>query len=368
MKAFIVEPSEIRVGGVPLRERLERMLRQMGITDILCAPREGTPDPPEEEVLVLAGNMLIDPRIIQALLNQKGNVVGIDSHSNGAWVGAARLTPNLFQDACQSLAVFDKIKDYLRDRCIPFDIARLDDYIPKLRRHIPIYWLKIETSNDVRRAEQILIDSAEKDPSDLMAILHRPIENYVVARLAHTPITPNQITLIVNILAYVVTVLFATGHLVLASLLTFLVGLSDGFDGKLARLKGMVTKVGSLEHAFDLLFEFSWILALGFYLSRSEGTIPLLLAASIVTLVAFYRSVYDRYGQIAGKSLDVAGRFENHFRRVAGRRNLFSIHILIFVLWGKPNWALYTIFAHASITALIYSLFAWGHLRNLDSK
>ncbi|MBI3660192.1 hypothetical protein HY230_06940 [Candidatus Acetothermia bacterium] len=130
----------------------------------------------------------------------------------------------------------------------------------------------------------------------------------------------------------------------------------------------MVTKVGSLEHAFDLLFEFSWILALGFYLSRSEGTTPLLLAASIVTLVAFYRSVYDRYGQAAAKSLDVAGKFEDRFRRVAGRRNLFSIHILIFVLWGRPRWALYTILAHAGLTALVYSLRAWGHLRRLDRE
>ncbi|MBI1742276.1 CDP-alcohol phosphatidyltransferase family protein [Candidatus Acetothermia bacterium] len=352
MKAFIVEPSEIRVGGVSLRERQERMLRQAGIAEILRAPHEVPPDPPKEEVLVLAGNMLIDPRIVHALVDQNGNVMAIDSRSNGAWVGASR-------------------NDYFHlnrdNEPALLDIATLDDYVPKLRRHIPIYWLKVETQDAVRRAEQILINSAEKDPSDLMAkFVHRPIENWVVAHLTHTSITPNQITLIVNTLAYIATVLFATGHLVLASLLTFLVGLSDGFDGKLARLKGMVTKVGSLEHAFDLLFEFSWILALGFYLSRSEGTTPLLLAASIVTLVAFYRSIYDRYGQAAGKSLDVAGKFENLFRRVAGRRNLFNLHILVFVLYGRPLWALYTIFAHAGLTALVYSLCAWRHLRKLD--
>ena len=368
MKAFIVEPSEIRVGGVSLRERLERMLRQMGITDILCAPREVPPDPPQEEVLLLGGNVLIDPRIVQALISQKGTVVAIDSRSNGAWVRASRLEPEFFHDALTGAEFGNSIR-VLQNKCNPLNIATLNDYVPKLRRHVPIYWLKIETQDDVRRAEQILIDSAEKDPSDLMAkFVHRPVENWAVARLAHTPITPNQITLIVNILAYLATALFATGHLLVASLLTFLVGVTDGLDGKLARLKGMVSKVGSLEHSFDLLFEFSWILALGVYLSQSEGTTPLLLAASIVTLVAFYRAVYDRFGQAAGMSLDVYSSFENYFRRVAGRRNLFNIHILVFVLMGRPLWALYTIFAHAGLTALVYSVRAWSHLRRLDGE
>ncbi|MBI3660191.1 hypothetical protein HY230_06935 [Candidatus Acetothermia bacterium] len=128
MKAFIVEPSEIRVGGVSLRERQERMLRQAGIAEILRAPHEVPPDPPKEEVLVLAGNMLIDPRIVHALVDQNGNVMAIDSRSNGAWVGASR-------------------NDYFHlnrdNEPALLDIATLDDYVPKLRRHIPIYWLTL---------------------------------------------------------------------------------------------------------------------------------------------------------------------------------------------------------------------------------
>jgi phosphatidylglycerophosphate synthase len=381
MRVFIFKPSEVRIGGVSLRERQERMLRQLGepaITLIFSRLEMTTTD----SVLLLWGDTLFDPRIVQKLLAQSGNFIAVDGRCAQEWVGAAHLESHFFQS--QSVANLnlthtyhthteEKIKiretiEFLSSVCKPLDISEMEDYVPKLRKNVPIYWQRIQDESDVRRAEKLLLASSEKDPSDVMAILHRPIENWVVVHLARTPITPNQVTLFVNILAWMATYLFATGNLIYAALLTFGVGLVDGFDGKLARLKGMVSKVGSLEHAFDLLFEFSWILALGYFLTQSEGLMALLLAGGIVTIVAFYRSIYDRYGQLASKSLDVAGRFENFFRRVAGRRNLFNIWILISVLVQAPIWALYAIFIHATVTALVYSISAWTRLRRLEQQ
>ena len=128
----------------------------------------------------------------------------------------------------------------------------------------------------------------------------------------------------------------------------------------------MVTRVGGMEHAFDLLFEFSWIVALGYYLSLTHGTAPLILAAMTILLIAFYRNVYDRFGHTVGKSLDMYGRFERSFRRIAGRRNLFNVHILLFVLLGVPFYAIVSIFCHALMTALIYACCALLHLHRLD--
>jgi phosphatidylglycerophosphate synthase len=367
MKAFILESSEIFVGGVSLRERSERMLHQLGVSAFHHAsPQSLTLS--ADSVLILWGDRLLDPRIIQALINASGNVLAVDGRSPLDWVGAARIElsspqkiePSVFHSP-------DRMIEKLRSRCTALDLSRLDDYIPKLRRRVPLYWLPVKNSSDVRRAEQILIESAAKDPSDLMAIMHRPIENWVVSRLAHTSITPNQVTFFVNISAWVATSLFATGHLWEASILTLFVGLFDGFDGKLARLKCLTTNIGSLEHSFDLLFEFSWILALAYYLSQTEGTLPLLLAASTLALVGFYRSIYERYGQAAGRSLDVSSPFfEKVFRRVAARRNLLNVEILIFVLLGRPLWALWALLIHAGLTAIIYSLQAWKGLYYLD--
>lgn len=102
-----------------------------------------------------------------------------------------------------------------------------------------------------------ILENASKNPSDFLAYyVHKPIENKLVAFISNFNITPNQLTIIVNILAYTVTALFFLGHLLPASILSFVVGIVDGLDGKLARVKLKISKLGSLEHSFDLLFEF----------------------------------------------------------------------------------------------------------------
>ncbi len=209
----------------------------------------------------------------------------------------------------------------------------------------------------------------EKGASDLLAhYVHRPLENMIVKRLIHTRVTPNQLTILTNIVAYSATALFYLGHLLPASSLTFLVGLMDGLDGKLARAKDMATRLGKMEHAFDLLFEFSWIAALSIHLSQASGsTTPLVLAILTITLIAFYRYCYDTFGRVMNKSLDIYGPFERIFRRVAGRRNLYNIHILVAILAGVPIHALYSITIHASLTAIIYAWRTAIHLHAADS-
>lgn len=153
-----------------------------------------------------------------------------------------------------------------------------------------------------------------------------------------TPITPNQLSLGVNVLAYTVTALFASGLLLAASLLSFVVGIADGLDGKLARVTPQVSRAGSLEHAFDMLYEYSWLLALAWAIQRDQGGItPFVLAGVTIAVVAFYRSVYDQYGKHAGHSLDDAGDFERRFRRIAGGRNLYNPWILPAVVAGASR-------------------------------
>ena len=210
----------------------------------------------------------------------------------------------------------------------------------------------------------------EKGASDLLAYyVHQPLENMIVARLMHTSVTPNQVTVATNLAAYAVAALFAVGRLVEASVLSFLVGLMDGLDGKLARAKYMATNLGKLEHAFDLLYEFTWLLALAYFLTASTGSWShLLYGFASVTLISFYRMVYDTFGKAVGSSLDNYSPFERVFRRVAGRRNLYNIHILVGILVGSPEASLVSITVHAAITAVVYSIRAGIHLHKLDRE
>jgi phosphatidylglycerophosphate synthase len=209
----------------------------------------------------------------------------------------------------------------------------------------------------------------EKGASDFLAYyIHQPVENKLVSYLMNTRVTPNQVTVATNIVAYTVTFLYLIGWLLEGSILSFIVGIMDGIDGKLARAKDMSTNLGKLEHAFDLLYEFSWIIALSLILTQTTGSsMPLLYGLSSVVIISFYRMVYDTFGRAVGMSLDNYASFERVFRRVAGRRNLYNIHILAFILLSKPELCLTTITVHAMITAIIYTIRVGYHLNKMDN-
>jgi len=126
------------------------------------------------------------------------------------------------------------------------------------------------------------------------------------------------------------------------------------------------TKLGLMEHVFDLLYEFSWLIALALFVSRSHGSLPLLITACSITFIAFYRFCYDQFGRAMGVSLDVYGRFECAFRRIAGRRNIYNVYILVGALLGVPLYSLLGIFFHSAITAAVYAYRAALHLRTAD--
>ncbi len=339
---FVSDSCE-KIFGHTCRERSLEALRSLGVVPCELNSEE----PANGSHLAIRGDHLFDPRLLAALLDCEA--------------------PCRFTAPGSGEILLEKKLIDADGPVRALDTSKLDDYIPKLRRRVPFYWLPVRSVHDARQAERTLIANSEKDPSDLMArFVHRPIENWAVAQLAHTKLTPNQITLVINLLAYIATALFAIGQLLSASILTLIVGLLDGFDGKLARVKGLTSRVGSLEHAFDLLFESSWILALGYYGSHASGMKPLVLAGLSVALIAFYRSIYERFGQMAGVSLDVCDHFGSLFRRVAGRRNLYNVEILAFVLAGWPLGALYGITAHTGLTAIIYAGRSWWKLRRLD--
>ena len=257
-----------------------------------------------------------------------------------------------------------------------FDITRIESYASKMRKDIKPWWIDIDTKEDLKKAKKIIVENASKNPSDALACyVHKPIENRLVSWIVNFSITPNQITIGVNILAYTVTTLFLLGYLLPASILTFVVGIADGLDGKLARVKLKISRVGSLEHSFDLLFEFSWFIALSWFLFRSTGSsTPLILCMFIILFTTFYRHIYDQFRRAMGRSLDDSGDFERKFKRIAGRRNLYNIPILVGVLLTplySSNALVYSlvfILLHSGITAVVYSLRAIKHMRLMDYK
>ena len=99
--------------------------------------------------------------------------------------------------------------------------------------------------NSGRWPNVLLRDATQSGVLDFPALVHAPIEKWLASHLCRTSITPNQITLGTRVLGFSVTVLYALGYLWAGALLALIIGVPDGLDGKLARLKVQMTKAGT---------------------------------------------------------------------------------------------------------------------------
>ena len=249
-----------------------------------------------------------------------------------------------------------------------FDITQIDSYIPSMRKEIKAFWIDIDTKEDLIKARELLIENACKGRNDLLATyVNKPIENFIVSRLASTQFTPNQITILTNVVAYTSTFLFLKGHLLFASFLTFVVSFMDGVDGKLSRVKIASSNIGKMEHAFDFLFEHSWYVALAIYLSKAHGVSAILLCTFILLFDGFSHYCGQAFGKaIKDRPLADYGRIERLFRKFDGRKNSYIIFILIGVLLNAPFWSLVAISVWSLVSAIFYSSRTIVHLYRSD--
>ena len=234
------------------------------------------------------------------------------------------------------------------------DVSAQPLYYVSMCRKLRQFWFPVPSLSNRKLAERVLLDSIQKGPPDIPAWVHAPIETFLVSRLCKTPITPNQLTLFCNVVAWTVTILLVTGHLAWGLGLALIVGVLDGLDGKLARLKLETSKAGKLEHLFDALFENSWWVALAWHLSVS-GKLPdafaylgLLIGAEVLNALA--RASIVRY---YGKSISELASFDRIFRLVGGRRNIYVWILALGLILGTVAGAFKLIAWWEAVTAAV---------------
>ncbi len=235
---------------------------------------------------------------------------------------------------------------------LPFNVATQSWYSAELHRDLRAYWFPSPSPAHNKLAEDVILDAAQKGTLDIPALVHAPIETFIVGKLCKTTVTPNRLTIFCNIIAWGATILFATGQLGWGIAVALAVGVLDGLDGKLARVKLETSKAGKLEHFFDVLFENSWWIALAFYL-HSAGKLPgayhyLLLLLSAEVLAKLARSSIVRS---SGKSVGELSRFDRIVRLIGARRNVHVWILAVGVVLRNPAGAFVLVAWWEAITA-----------------
>lgn len=234
-------------------------------------------------------------------------------------------------------------------------------YVTSMRRAIRPLWFPVPAKENAPLAERIVLDGAQNGTLDLPAILHGPIETWIVARLCRTSITPNQITLFTGMVSVAVAVLFASGDLIAGTLLALVVGVLDGLDGKQARVKVETTALGRKEHVLDYMLELTWWTALGHHFA-SSSQVPhayawlfLLVSSDLID-----RAAKKKAKQHTGRNLDDVAPIDRFVRLIGGRRNIYIWMLGAGLLLRAADKAFVALCCWGAVTAAVHVLRAWS--------
>ncbi len=240
------------------------------------------------------------------------------------------------------------------------DAAKAPPYVTGQRRDIRPLWFPVPAPEYEPLAESVLLDGIQNGVLDLPALVHAPIETAIVRRLSRTSIRPNQVTFLTVLIGMPVTWCFFTGQLWLGTAGALAIGILDGVDGKLARLKIETTELGKTEHALDYAIELSWWTALAYFFSvHALGARSWILWFFLVGSDLIARGAKGVAKKTTGRNLDDVENFDRRFRLVAGRRNIYIWVLAAGLILGVPAIAFQLFCGWGVVSAAVHTLRAW---------
>ena len=334
--------------SLAFRERTGAKVTVGDILDCLAGLRIGS----DKRVLIVFADFYCDERLLRSLADAQTDSALVDSdppssiapllensdsHSSRLLCAALLSSEWLSRKNRGGTLVEEITSDTMAGHIARVDAARQQAYVRSMRRSVRPVFFPAPSLERRPLAERLLRDATQKGVLDFPALVHAPIEKWLVSHLCRTTITPNQITLGTGVLGLGVTLLYACGYLWAGVLLALVIGVLDGIDGKLARLKAQTTKLGRKEHDLDYLVETSWWTALAYHF-HATGQIRY----AYVIFFAFF--AFDRLERVAkkavqrriGRNLDDFTPLDRLVRIVAGRRNIYTWLFTFFLVIGAP--------------------------------
>ena len=363
--------DEVLLVTGPWRQNLEELLGDGSGLGISISYAEGLEAAPswlgDSYAILMPVGTVASESFFKLLMDREGELVAFDGEE---MLDIVKLSPASLREALQKgLREPGEIALFLLEerKARPLDISGTVVQELHLKRALRPMCVIVRDRNSWLKAKRSLVFRTQKG-LHFTSYINKFVEDRVVYHLSERKrITPNAITVLGNILAFSIIPLFVMGYFLYASLLAYLVGIIDGLDGKLARSRGFLTKLGHIEHSFDMLFEQSWYLSfiVGLYLALGSWWVPILGGAFLV-LDSFVRHVYMQFKDTMGVALTAYSDLDRAFARVDGRRNAYLIYMIICSALGYPLYALFAMALHAFTTASFYVIRSLKHMRDAD--
>jgi phosphatidylglycerophosphate synthase len=357
--AHIINDSPVKLWGLTSRQRLFRVLKSAGVTDIV---KDLTVVPENSTVVLLRGDYLFDDRIIHYLVKNPDSLLKISQPSDNTIVAAHVAGGKSTQvfEILQGTSPEDPVPGVRAETLETLSIS----FQQRLLKFEPPFVLPIlpEAKGFLERR---LFDASYKGVTDLVTkwFWPRPAQ-WVVGQCVRFGLRPNHVTIIGLFLVILAGVMFACGWYGWGLLAGWLMTFLDTVDGKLARVTVTSSKLGHyFDHLIDLIHPPVWYILWGLGLGIST---PYLIGLSINTVFWLIMVGYVVGRLVEGVFLTRLGKFgifcwrpiDSYFRLITARRNPCLILLTIGTLIGHPDWGLIAVL----IWTVVTSIFLLGRL------
>src|SRR6266545_866142 len=165
-----------------------------------------------------------------------------------------------------------------------------------------LFWIDVDTLEDVRRAERLIVASAARKPSDgpVARLLNRGLSWRLSLPLLRAGVSPDAATLLAFVLALLAAGALAAGHewsaaLVAGGVLTQIASMVDGVDGEIARASLRASPAGAfLDSVLDRIADAALLAGLALAAGLDTPTWAALAAAMFGSLqVPYVRASYE---------------------------------------------------------------------------
>lgn len=170
--------------------------------------------------------------------------------------------------------------------------------------------------------------------------------------------SPNMLTILGFLLTFPVALFLASGRWLLAGILLALASLFDVIDGAVARVMGKVSRFGAfLDSTLDRFSEAVIYLGLTIYYLKSQDFTSSLLC--YLTLIGSFMVSYTR-ARAEGVGVECREGFFTRFERM--------LALILGLLIGKPEWALWFLALFSNLTAFQRIYLVWKALKGKDGN
>lgn len=310
---------------------------------------------------VLAGDSLVDPRLLEALERCDRASVAWGEAIGSERPFAARLDPgpptSAPDPAPRTLSAV--LADWQKRgvlHALPLDAAA--SYRPKLRRTLAPYCLRIADPASRDAAERFLFWSNYKGSTDFFTKhVYPPLVWRAVRGLARRRIHPNWISAFNIIITVAAIPLFAGAHWIAGLTCAYTMSVLDSVDGKLARLTFTDSKLGHvLDHGLDVIHPPFWYAAWAWALDGGQFGPFSRAAIALAAVYVLDRIVTEIFTRTTGRSIHAFAPIDVRMRTWISRRNINVPLFTLGLLLGVPGAAFAVVVAWQGLTFLFHTV------------